>query len=103
MYGIVVGEIGIEHNLCLYELNAWQIHEIIQGYYRRNRDMWSSTRWSTYQVMAAQVGSDGLRKAHINSPKDLMPFPWEDEDNDIDMLTEEDVEELKELMNNTTI
>lgn len=54
-------------------------------------------------MMAAQVGTKGLREAHINSPKDLMPFPWEDEENDIEMLTEEDVKELKKLMESTTI
>jgi hypothetical protein len=33
--------------------------------------------------MSAFVGSDGMRKANITSPRDLLQFPWEKETADI--------------------
>lgn len=55
----------------------WEVHCIIRGYTRRQRSLWAATRWQTYHMMLAQIGSEGMRNAGINKPADLMPFPWE--------------------------
>ena len=72
-----VGEIGLPRHEYLYDLRHIDLLLIQRGYERRQRHSWSATRWQTYYLMAAQVGSDGLRKSGINSPTDLIKFPWE--------------------------
>ena len=42
--------------------------------------------------MAAQKGSKGMREDHINSPRDLLTFPWEKEP--APAITEEEAAEL---------
>lgn len=72
-----VGEIGIPRREYLYELTFKDIVLIQRGYVNRSRNMWSATRWQTYRIMEAFVGSEGMRKANLDSPKDLLEFPWE--------------------------
>ena len=72
-----MGEIGINRKEYLYDLTWCDIILIERGYYRRNRDLWSSARWSTYYIMSSFVGSEGMAKSNIHSPKDLLQFPWE--------------------------
>ena len=50
---------------------------IQRGYERRHRQLWSATRWQTYNLMAAFAGSKALSEAGINSAKDLISFPWD--------------------------
>ena len=50
---------------------------IQRGYERRHRQLWSATRWQTYNLMAAFAGSKALSEAGINSAKDLIQFPWD--------------------------
>lgn len=74
---------------------------IRRGYDRRARGLWSATRWQTYRIMEAQVGTEGLRKARIGNPTDLLPFPWEKEE--IHILTDDEANDLQdemEAMNN---
>lgn len=79
-----MGEIGIPRKEFLYELSYAEIILIARGYDARSRNLWSSSRWQTYYIMSAFVGSDGMKKAGINSPKDLMEFPWEKDTPDYD-------------------
>lgn len=72
-----VGEIGTPRREYLYDLQYVDLLLIRRGYERRQRPLWSANRWQTYYLMAAQVGSDGMRKSGINSPTDLIKFPWE--------------------------
>ena len=55
--------------------------------------LWGVTRWQTYRIMESQVGSEGMRKANLNSPRDLIEFPWEKEP--APTITEEEAAELK--------
>jgi hypothetical protein len=89
-----VGEIGIDRNTFFNQLRWWEVRAIISGYNRRHRDIWSATRWQTYNIMAAQVGGKELEKNGISSPNDLLTFPWEHETNRLP--TEEEVEELQD-------
>ena len=72
-----MGEIGFARKEYLYDLTWCDMILIERGYSRRNREMWSASRWSTYNVMMAFCGSEGLAKSGINNPKDLLQFPWE--------------------------
>ena len=72
-----MGEIGRDRLEFLYEMKWWEIRAIIRGYYRRHRDTWSATRWQTYYIMSAQIGSEAMHKSGINNPTDLLKFPWE--------------------------
>ena len=73
---MLVGEIGITP-ADFKRLRWWEIRSIIRGYNRRHRDLWSSTRWQTYNIMASFVGGDKLSEKGINSPKDLLKLPWD--------------------------
>lgn len=72
-----MGEIGISPDRFRYGLIWWEIKAIIRGYNRRHRDLWGATRWQTYNLLCAFVGGDKLSEKGINSPKDLLKFPWE--------------------------
>lgn len=76
---MMVGEIGIPRREYLYELRYVDLILIQRGYVARYRNMWSATRWQTYLLMQAQVGTEGLRKAGITRASDLLAFPWEKE------------------------
>ena len=71
---------------------------IQRGYECRHRYLWAATRWQTYNIMAAQVGSEGLHKAGIYKATDLMQFPWEREQTTTRPITEEEQQELIDLM-----
>ena len=72
-----VGEIGLPRREYLYDIRFWEARRILSGYNRRHRDIWSATRWQTYNLMAAQVGGKELAKNGINSATDLLPLPWD--------------------------
>jgi hypothetical protein len=46
--------------------------------------------------MSAQVGSDGMHKSGINSPTDLIQFPWER--TETDLPSEDDIAEMQAMM-----
>jgi len=48
--------------------------------------------------MSAFAGSDAMKKNGINDPTDLLHFPWEI--SSTTLPTEEEQEDLKDLMNN---
>lgn len=89
---MLVGEIGISPDRFRYGLRWWEIRSIIRGYNRRHRDLWSSTRWQTYNIMASFVGGDKLSEKGINSPKDLLKFPW---DTQPMLLSQSEVEDMQ--------
>ncbi len=61
---------------------------IQRGYDRRHRNLWSATRWQTYNLMCAFAGSEALSKAGINSAKDLLPLPWDNDHSDFDEVSD---------------
>lgn len=87
-----MGEIGIPRLEYLYELTHCDLLMIGRGYDRRHRDLWSSTRWQTYNLMASFVGGDKLSEKGVNSPKDLLKFPW---DTQPVPLSQSEVEEMQ--------
>lgn len=93
-----MGEIGISRHVFYHELRWWEVKAIVRGYNRRYRNMWSATRWQTYNIMSAQVGSDGMRKSNITKPTDLIEFPWERETARVN-VTQSHIDEMQSLMN----
>lgn len=91
-----MGEIGLNRHEYLYDLTFTDLLLIERGYYRRSRDLWSSQRWSTYNVMAAFCGGKNLRESGIHSPRDLITFPWERSHRLLP--TEDDIKELQAEM-----
>ena len=87
-----MGEIGYSRREFLYDLRWWEARCIIRGYNRRHRDVWSACRWQTYNIMASFIGGDKLSEKGINSPKDLLKFPW---DTQPAPLTRDEVKEMQ--------
>ena len=95
MYQLFVGEIGLQRREFLHELTWWELKSILRGYNKRNRDMWSATRWQTYQILGAVCGSDNLHENGIYTAKDLLSFPWEKESEFEPVLSDDDIAELQ--------
>ena len=72
-----MGEIGFQRREFLHDLKWWEVKSIIRGYNNRKRDLWSSTRWQTYNMMCTFAGSKSLNEAGIYGPTDLIKFPWD--------------------------
>lgn len=95
-----MGEIGIPRLEYLYDLEYWEIMLIVRGYIRRSRDLWSATRWQTYNLMCVSMAD--IKKAGIHSPTDLLRFPWEDgragSVSPDDIPDKDDVERMRRMM-----
>jgi len=92
LFQLLVGEIGISRHEFYYELRWWEVKAIVRGYNRRYRNMWSATRWETYNIMSAQAGTEALKKAGVYKPTDLIKFPWEA---DVSHISDDDIAELQ--------
>ena len=92
-----MGEIGIEHDRFLYGLRHWEIEAIIRGYRRRQRPSWEQARLNAFYIMSAMAD---LSKAGIRSDRDLITFPWEEEEvtKHDSLPSDEEVEEMRQLM-----
>ena len=78
-------------------MKLWQLRMVVKGYYKRNRDMWSATRWQTYMLMSVSMAD--LKKAGIYKPTDILSFPWDKKDDDDDALPDNaEVERLRQMM-----
>lgn len=92
-----MGEIGIQRDMALRKLRWWEIMCIIRGYNRRHWHTWSAARWSTFNIMSAQVGSKGMQEAHIYKPEDLLELPWEQQAHR-EKITQEDINDIHAIM-----
>lgn len=92
-----MGEIGIERDRFLYGLRHWEIQAIIRGYRRRQRPSWEQARLNAFYIMSAMAD---LSKAGIRSDRDLITFPWEEEEvtKHDSLPSDEEVEEMRQLM-----
>ena len=92
-----MGEIGLPLNDYLYRLSYADLLLISRGYENRKRDLWSATRWQTYNLMLVSMAD--IKKAGINSPKDLMPLPWDENGEEEQVkITEEEIKRMREDM-----
>lgn len=93
-----MGEIGIPRLEYLYDLEYWEIVLIVRGYFRKSREMWSATRWQTYNLMCVSMAD--LKKVGIYRPTDLIRFPWEKDLPEAGATgpTKAEVEEMRRIM-----
>lgn len=93
-----MGEIGIPRLEYLYDLEYWEIVLIVRGYFRKSREMWSATRWQTYNLMCVSMAD--LKKVGIYRPTDLIRFPWEKDlpETGATGPTKAEVEEMRRIM-----
>jgi hypothetical protein len=89
-----VGEIGIPRREFLYDIQFWEVRRIINGY--RRRDLLN------HQLMAECVyaATFAMRDPKGKTVKDMFPSIFQDEE-DVSSppLTDEERNELQELMN----
>jgi hypothetical protein len=89
-----VGEIGIPRREFLYEIQFWEVRRIIRGY--RRRDILK------HQLLAEVVyaATFSMRDPRGKTVKDMFPSIFaEEKENVAPTLTDEDRNELQELMN----
>lgn len=87
-YRLLVGEVGIPRNEFLYDLKLWEINAIVEGYRNRAHTAWETARWQTFCIVCA------MGAKNINSPQDIQKFPWEDEEQPYEEITEEERDEI---------
>ena len=61
--------------------------------------MWSACRWQTYHILRASFID--LKAAGINSPADLISFPWDNPDEETgsgNMPTDEEIAQMQAEM-----
>ena len=92
-----MGEIGISRREFLFDLRFWEVRRIIRGYRRRQRPSWEQARLNAFYIMSAMAD---LSKAGIRSDRDLITFPWEEEEvtKHDSLPSDEEVEEMRQLM-----
>lgn len=88
-----MGEVGIPRNEFLYDLKLWEINAIVEGYRNRAHTAWETARWQTFCIVCA------MGAKNINTPQDIQKFPWEEDIQEYDEMTEEERNELLNEMN----
>lgn len=89
-----MGEIGFSRREFLHDIRWWEVRSILRGYNRRHRNLWSATRWQTYNLMCVSMAD--IKKAGINRPTDLIQFPWERDPSP--PVSQQDIDELQAEM-----
>ena len=91
-----MGEIGIPRREFLYDLRFWEVRRIIRGYRRRDR--------LKHQLLAecAYAAIYAMRDPKGKTVADMFPSIFEDDDDrdDEPPISEEDKQELLDLMAN---
>ena len=92
---MLVGEIGISRNDFLFNLQFLEAQLIIEGYANRSKNLWSATRWQTYQLLCTNPYVD-LRKNGINEAADILNLPWDEEKTS--NVTDEEIEDMQNML-----
>ena len=90
-----MGEIGIPRREFLYDLRFWEVRRIIRGYRNRQRPSWEQARLNAFFIMSAMAD---LKGAGINSDLDLITFPWEREEMEANLPSEEEVADMTDMI-----
>ena len=87
-----VGEYGIPRREFLYDIRFWEAKRIIRGYRRRNI--------LQYQLQRIQAWASMFCMGNPNrkSPSDIFKLYFDDDEEDIPPISEEDQAELQALM-----
>ena len=93
IYSLVVVESGIDPDYFLDEMKWYEVEACIKGLENKNKASWEQRRFLAYII--AQVNSTKKLK-----PTDILSFTWDKEDdNKNTMITNEDIERLKNKAN----
>ena len=93
IYSLVVVESGIDPYYFLDEMKWYEVEACIKGLENKNKASWEQCRFISYMI--AQVNSTKKLK-----PTDILSFTWDkEEDNKNTMITNEDIERLKNKAN----
>lgn len=87
---MLVGEIGIDRNVFLYELRYKEIILISRGYFNRQHPSWEQARFIGYQAAHCM----GAKNAP--PPSEWMPLPWEKSPDT--QMSDDEVEEMRALL-----
>lgn len=91
-----MGEIGIDRNLFLYDLQYWEIILITSGYFRRYHPAWEQARMIAHQVHYAMGCPKGESP---KTPEEWVPFPWDPKESAADDDYDDDeVKRQRELL-----
>ena len=93
IYSLVVVESGIDPDYFLDEMKWYEVEACIKGLENKNKASWEQCRFISYII--AQVNS--TKKLKLT---DILSFTWDkEEDNKNTMITNEDIERLKNKAN----
>ena len=91
-----MGEIGIDRNIFLYDLQYWEIILITSGYYRRYHPSWEQARMIAHQVHYAMGCPKGQTP---KTPEEWLPFPWDPKESAADDDYDDDeIKRQRELL-----
>ena len=82
----------------LYRMAWWEVNRYIAGINRRKRTAWETTR--EIEWMLASIHWDRKKSAPPKSAKELMQFSWEKDEVQVPQVTEDDIREMQERMEN---
>ena len=93
---MLVGEIGIDRRAFLYDMRYWEVLRIIKGYRRRDWLKLQLMAECTYAAMYAMRDPKGM------TPQKMFPelFKVEDDDTPAPDITEQEAQDLQDLMAN---
>lgn len=90
-----MGEIGIDRNVFLYDLQYWEILLIARGYWHRYRPSWEQARMIAHQVHYAMGCPKG---ASPKAPEEWLPLPWDRDEGPLDDYDEAEVKRQREIL-----
>lgn len=88
-----MGEGGINPEYFLYRMKWWEVQHFINGYNRRKRNEWMTTRHLEYMIVRLFGNKNDAN--YPDTPEDLYPFSWENTD---DQVSEDDIVSAYELI-----
>lgn len=94
IYSLVVVESGIDPDYFLDEMKWYEVEACIKGLENKNKASWEQCRFISYMI--AQVNN--TKKLKLT---DILSFTWdkEEEDDKNTIITNEDIERLKNKAN----
>jgi hypothetical protein len=90
---LLVGEIGIDRHVFLYDLQFWELRRIVKGYRRRDILKYQLLR------LCAYMSCFSMRDAEGKKPEDWLPFSFDkEEETTAPPMEQKDIDDLQALM-----
>ena len=90
---MLVGEIGIDRHVFLYDLQFWEIRRIVKGYRRRDILKYQLLR------LCAYMSCFSMRDAEGKKPEDWLALSFDNEDIEASPpMEQKDIDDLHALM-----